>query len=58
MGLPVPALGSTVRMSAAYYTVTTVDARGRLAAASAVRALDWEAQRRIRLVAILGGVMP
>lgn len=48
-GLPMAQLLDAGRASSAYYALTVVDARGRLADRSALRALGWEPRHRITL---------
>jgi hypothetical protein len=40
-GLPLPRLSEAMRETSAYYTITTVDGRGRLADGSSLRLLQW-----------------
>jgi len=56
-GLPVPVLGLPARRTSAHYTVTTVDARGRLADASPLRILQWTPRLPIALTVIFGAVI-
>jgi hypothetical protein len=56
-GLPVPVLGWPARRTSAHYTVTTVDARGRLADASPLRTLRWAPRLPITLTVIFGAVV-
>lgn len=48
-GLPLPRLLRRATRSTVYYTVTTIDARGRLADRSALRVLCWEPCQRYTL---------
>jgi hypothetical protein len=48
-GLPLPTLRSVGRLTGTYYAVTTVDARGRLADRSPLRALHWVAGLRVEV---------
>jgi hypothetical protein len=56
-GLPVPALRLPARQTSAHYTVTTVDARGRLADASPLRILQWAPRLPISLTLIFGALV-
>jgi hypothetical protein len=56
-GLPVPALTAPVAQPTTYYTVTTVDARGRLADASPLRVLGWAPGRRLKVTMLPGALI-
>jgi hypothetical protein len=56
-GLPLPRLTEPVRETSAYYTVTTVDGRGRLADGSPLRALQWGPGLPLKLMVTLGAVV-
>jgi hypothetical protein len=51
-GLPVARLLEPARASVMWYSVTTVDDRGRMSDRSPIRLLAWRAGQRIRVVAI------
>jgi hypothetical protein len=52
-----PDLVSQTRPTSARYTITTVDARGRLADASPLRVLQWVPWLPITIVVMLGAVV-
>ena len=56
-GLPLPRLTEPVRETLAYYTITPVDRRGRLADGSPLRALQWGPGLRINLMLVLGALV-
>lgn len=55
-GLPMTRLVSVQPTSSAYYAVTTIDARGRLADRSPLRILDWGPERRSDASDTAGGL--
>jgi hypothetical protein len=52
-----PALVPQAQPTSAHYTITTVDARGRLADASPLRVLQWAPRLPITIVVVLGVVV-
>ena len=56
-GLPLPRLSGPMRETSAYYTITTVDGRGRLADGSPLRLLQWGPGLRLKLMVALGAVV-
>jgi hypothetical protein len=56
-GLPLPRLVGPARETSAYYTVTTVDGRGRLADGSPLRVLQWGPGLRLKLMVTLGALV-
>jgi hypothetical protein len=55
--LPVARLTSPTREASTYYTVTTIDDRGRLADGSPLRILQWEPGLTIALLVLPGAVV-
>ena len=56
-GLPLPRLSEPVPETSAYYAVTTVDGRGRLADGSPLRVLQWGPGLSLNLMVTLGAVV-